>query len=170
MNPRRILFLASLAVLAFAPTLAAAQGAAAAAADNPDLAEARNYTLTMDKLRTLADATDAVNKLLASNAALKARVDAGSSGNLPLDQQAKKMDADFPQIAAIIHAHGITTRDYILISIAFMNDVTFVGMKRQGMIQAYPPNSVTPQNAAFVEANWDKLQALGQRMTPQNQN
>jgi len=48
--------------------------------------------------------------------------------------------------------------------------VTFVGLKRQGMIQAYPPNSITPQNAAFVESNWDKIQAINKRLTPQDQN
>ena len=163
--------IAALAVFSLLPALACgAQGPATAAANNPDLVEARNYTLTMDKLQKLADATDAVNKLLASDAALKAKVNASNNDRLTLDQQAKAMDASFPQVAAVIHAHGITSREYILISVAFINDVTFVGLKRQGMIQAYPPNSITPQNAAFVESNWDKIQAINKRLTPQDQN
>jgi hypothetical protein len=121
----------------------------------------------MDKVEKLAAAMDAVNKLRASDAALKAKMDATSSNNLPIDQQARNIDSSFPQVAAVIHSHGLTTREFILVSIAFINDVTFVGMKKQGVIQAYPPNSVTPQNAAFVEANWDKLQALGQKLSPQ---
>jgi hypothetical protein len=34
------------------------------------------------------------------------------------------------------------------------------------MIKDYPPNSVTPENAAFVEANFDKLQQIGQKLSP----
>jgi hypothetical protein len=39
-------------------------------------------------------------------------------------------------------------------------------MKKQGIINDYPPNSVTPQNAAFVESNFDKLQQIGQKLSP----
>jgi hypothetical protein len=38
-------------------------------------------------------------------------------------------------------------------------------MKKQGMIKDYPPNSVTPENAAFVEANFDKLQQMSQKLS-----
>jgi hypothetical protein len=170
MNPHRRLLTAALALAAvLAPAFRVTAQGPGAAANNPDLIEARKYTLTMDKVQKLADTTTAVNKLLASDSALKAKVDAGSSNNLPMDQQAKFMDATFPQIAAVIHAHGFTTREYILASIAFINDVTFVGMKKQGMIRDYPPNSITPENAAFVEANFDKLQQIGQALAPPQQ-
>ncbi len=170
MKLQRILLAPALAALTLAAALAAAQGPAVASNNNPDLVEARNYTLTMDKIEKLAAAMDAVNKMLAADPALKAKVNAGSSNNLPIDQQARTMDANFPQITAVIHAHSLTTREFILISVAFINDVTYVGLKKQGMIQAYPPNSITPQNATFVEANWDKLQAIGKKITPPNQN
>ena len=60
----------------------------------------------------------------------------------------------------------IRDSEYIVVMIAFINDVTFVGMKKQGIINDYPPNSVTPQNAAFVESNFDKLQQIGQKLSP----
>ena len=44
-----------------------------------------------------------------------------------------------------------------MVSLALMNDFMLVGMKKQGTIKEYPPNSVTPENAAFVDANFDKL-------------
>ena len=47
-----------------------------------------------------------------------------------------------------------------------MNDVTIVGMKRQGAIKAYPPNMITPENATFVEQNYDKLMDLNKKMSP----
>jgi ABC-type nitrate/sulfonate/bicarbonate transport system substrate-binding protein len=167
MKPLRVLP-ACLAVLALSATLHAAP-LAAQAPDSPDLAEARKYTLTMDKVQKLVAAFDAVNKLTAANPALKAKMDADSGPNLNLDQRAKNIDANFPQVAAAIHAQGLTTREFIVVSIAFINDVSFVGMKKSGMIKDYPPNSVTPENAAFVEANFDKLQQLSQKLS-QTQN
>jgi hypothetical protein len=44
-----------------------------------------------------------------------------------------------------------------------------VGMKKQGAIKAYPPNLITPENATFVEQNYDKLAELGKKMTPPDQ-
>jgi hypothetical protein len=49
---------------------------------------------------------------------------------------------------------------------ALLNDMMMVGMKMQGAIKEYPPNSVTPENAAFVQQNFDKLKALSRKMTP----
>jgi hypothetical protein len=168
MKPLRTALSACLALLALAPPLHAM--AQAQPGDNsPDLAEARKYTLTMDKVQKLIAAFDAVNKLTAANPALKAKMDADSGPSLTIDQRAKNIDTAFPQVAAAIHAQGLTTREFIVVSIAFINDVTFVGMKKSGMIKDYPPNSVTPENAAFVEANFDKLQQMGQKLS-QSQN
>ena len=166
MKPLRVLP-ACLAALALAVTLHTA--AAQAPPDSPDLVEARKYTLTMDKVQKLIAAFDAVNKLTAANPALKAKMDADSGPNLTIDQRARSIDANYPQVAAAIHAQSLTTREFIVVTMAFINDVTFVGMKKQGVIQAYPPNSITPENAAFVEANFDKLQQMGQKLS-QNQN
>jgi hypothetical protein len=139
--------------------------------NNPDILEMRHYRLTMEKVQKVADATDAVNKMLAADPALKKRVDAqtDTDNNQTIDAKARDMDARFPQIAAVVHSHGITTREYIVISMAFINDVTAVAMKRQGAIKDYPAGMITPENAAFVEQNYDKLQELGKRMTPQDQ-
>ena len=166
MKPHRIILAACLAVLTLATALHVAAQGPGAAGNNPDLIEARKYTLTMDKINKLAAAMDDINNLLASNPDLKNKMNAGDN-NKPMDQQAKNIDANFPQVAAIIRGHGLTTREFILVTVAFVNDVTFVGMKKQGVIKDYPPNSVTPENAAFVEANFDKLQQIGQRLSPQ---
>jgi hypothetical protein len=39
-------------------------------------------------------------------------------------------------------------------------------MKKQGLIQTYPPNSITPGNAALIEQNWAAFQAIGAEMSP----
>lgn len=159
----RALFAASLALFTLALGL---QAQNTAADSNPDLIEARKYTLTMDKINKLADAMTEMNKLLTADPTLKQKMDAGSSDNMTIDQKAKYFDASFPLVAAVIHSHGLTTREFIVVSMAFINDVTFVGMKKQGMIKDYPPNSITAENAAFVEANFDKLQLIGERLSP----
>jgi hypothetical protein len=167
MKPRA-LFTAAVAALTLAAALHAVAQGPAAADSNPDLIEARKYVLTMDKVQKLAAAMDAINKLTASDPALKSKMDA-DNGSKPIDQRAKDIDTNFPQVAAIIHSHGLTTREFMVVTIAYINDITFVGMKKQGMIKDYPPNSITPENAAFVEANFDKLQQIGQKLSP-NQN
>ena len=164
MKPR-VLFTADVAALPLAAALHAVAQGPAAADNNPDLIEARKYTLTMDKIEKLAASMDAINKLTASDPALKSKMDA-DNGSKPIDQRAKDIDTNFPQVAAIIHSHGLTTREFMVVTIAYINDVTFVGMKKQGMIKDYPPNSITPENAAFVEANFDKLQQIGQKLSP----
>jgi hypothetical protein len=95
-------------------------------------------------------------------------MDAGSSttGRKPITLQAKDIDANYPQIAAIIHANGLSTREFLVATSAIINDLGLVGMKKQGLIQTYPPNSITPGNAALIEQNWAAFQAIGAEMSP----
>jgi hypothetical protein len=162
---------AQVAVVAMA---AAAMGVQArgAACDNPDVVEVRSYVLTLDKAQKAATAMQSINQLVAANPSLNAALDAGSdtTGKKPITQQAQDIDSKYPQIATIIHANGLQTREFIVITGAIINDVGFVGMKMQGMISSYPPNSITPANAAFVEANWAAFQAIAAKMTPPNPN
>ena len=113
--------------------------------NNPDLIEVRKYTLTMPKIENLVAATDAINKMVAADPSLKQKMDAGADNNKTLDQKVRNIDTNFPQVAAILHSHGLSTREYLLVTLAFINDVSFVGMKKSGMIKDYPPNSVTPK-------------------------
>lgn len=135
--------------------------------NNPDVIETRHYRLTMDKIEKVAAASETVNKMLAADPALKKQVDAATEdNNASIDQKAKTIDTKFPQIAAVFHRNGITSREYIVVTLAFMNDVMLVGMKKQGSIKTYPPNTITPENATFVEQNYDKLMELNKKMTP----
>jgi hypothetical protein len=142
-----------------------------AAGDNPDVTEVRNYVLTLDKAQKAATAMQSINQLVAANPTLSAALDANNTtGKEPITQQAQDIDSKYPQISAIIHANGLQTREFIVITGAIINDVMLVGMKMQGMISSYPPNSITPANAAFVEANWAAFQAIAAKMSPPNTN
>ncbi len=154
-------------ILVLAATLPAAAQVVTPAAWNsdPDLAEARSYPLTMDKVEKLAAAIDALSQLEATDPALKSKMDAEPDEGQTIDQKVHTLDARFPEAADVVHRNGLTSREYIVASLAFLNDVTFVAMKRQGALQSYPPGSITPENAAFVESHYDKLQQLSQKIS-----
>jgi hypothetical protein len=154
------------AILALAPFATSAPLAGGPHDNDPDLLEIRQYHLTMDKVEKTATATEQVNALLAGNPGLKKKVDAESDDDASIDQKAKQFDTKFPEATAIIHSNGLSTREYLVVSMALLNDMMMVGMKMQGAIKEYPPNSVTPENAAFVQQNFDKLKALSRKMTP----
>lgn len=154
----------TLLTTAYSATLATAQ----ISDNNPDVVEIRHYRLTMDKLEKAAAASEQANALIASNPALKKRVD-GQSDDASIDQKVRQFDTQFPEMTAIIHRNGLSTREYIVVSLALINDYMMVGMKKQGSIKDYPPNTVTPENAAFVEQNFDKLKAILDKMTPPDQ-
>jgi hypothetical protein len=147
---------------------AGAMGAAQAGDNNPDVIEVRHYALTLDKAQKTATALQSINQLVAANPSLNAAMDAGSdsTGKKPITQQAQDIDSKYPQVAAIIKANGLATREFIVLIGAIINDVGLVGMKKSGMMQAYPPGMITPANAALIEGNWDAFQALTAKMTP----
>jgi hypothetical protein len=145
------------------PAYAAGQGD-----NNPDVIEIRHYKLTMDVAQKTAAAMQKINQLIATNPSMNGAIGATSddTASKPLTQQAQNIDAKFPQIAAVIHANGLGTREFLVAVGAFINDVGWVSMKKGGAVKAYPPGMITPENAALVEANWDAFQALGAKMSP----
>jgi hypothetical protein len=155
------------ALLMVAVMLAAPRGIAQGDND-PDVIEVRHYTLTMDKAQKAATAMQSINRLIAANPSLNAAMNAGSDSTAkkPITQQAQDIDSKYPQIAAIIRQNGLATREFIVVTGALINDVGWVGMKKQGMVKAYPPGMITPGNAALIEANWDAFQTMGAEMTP----
>jgi hypothetical protein len=159
------------AALALAAALLAPAVRAIAEDTNSNVAEVRQYQLTLDKAQKAATALQSINQLVAANPSLNAALDAGSdaTGKKIITQQAQDIDTKYPQIAAIIHQNGLQTREFIVVSGAIINDVSWVGMKKQGMVKDYPPGMVTPQNAALIEANWDAFQAIGAKMSPPSQ-
>lgn len=166
MNAQRARALLCAAAMAMVAASPAVSQSAKSVANSPDVVEVRQYRLTMEKLDKLVAATDALNKLIASDPAFRKKMDANTEEDRSIDQKARRLDAEFPQAAAVLQANGLSTREYIVLSLAFINDVTFVGMKKQGAIKEYPANALTPENAAFVEQNFDKMQELSKKLMP----
>ena len=136
--------------------------------NNPDVIEVRHYKLSMDVAQKTAAAMQKLNQMVAADPSLNAALDAssGTTGKETLTQQAQTIDSKYPQLAAVIRANGMATREFLVATGALLNDLGWVGMKKQGMVQAYPPGMITPENAALIEGNWDTFQALGAKMSP----
>jgi len=153
-----------------------ALGAPTASADSngnyPDVIEVRHYQVTLDKAQKAAAAIESVNQLVAVNPGLNGALtaSAGTTGKKTITQQAQDIDSQYPQIAAIIHRNGLAMREFIVVTSAIMNDMGWVGMKKQGMIKDYPTGMITPGNAALIEANWTAFQEITAEMTPPNTN
>lgn len=154
-------------ILALAGSLPAAAQAVTPAAYNidPDLIEVRGFRLTMDKVEKLATTVNDLNQLESADPNLKSKMDADFSDDQTIDAKVQSLDTRFPEAADVVHRHGLTSREYIVVSLAFLNDVAFVAMKRQGAIDSYPPGAITPENAAFVEANYGRLEELSNKIT-----
>jgi hypothetical protein len=161
-----------LALLASSAMLFTSTPRAAAEDTDSDVAEVRQYALTLDKAQKAATAMASINQLVAADPSLNAALSAGSdsTGKKTITQQAQDIDSQYQQIAAIIHQNGLQTREFIVITGAIINDVSWVGMKKQGMVKDYPAGMITPQNAALIEANWDAFQAIGTKMAPPRSN
>lgn len=164
MNHRPLALLLAFVLAAALPASAQAVTPAAWNAD-PDMLEVRTFPLTMDKVDKLAATIDALDQLEAADPNLKSKIDAEPSDDQTIDEKVQTLDTRFPEAAEVVHKNGLTSREYIVVSMAFLNDLDFVAMKRQGAIQSYPPGSITPQNAAFVEANYARLEQLSQKLS-----
>jgi len=162
---------ASVAILSLATATMGAQGTGGSS-DSADVTEVRNYALTLDKAQKAATAMQSINQMIVANPSLNAALDAssGTTGKETITQQAQYIDSKYPQISTVIHANGLETREFIVITGAIINDVGFVGMKEQGIISSYPPNSITPANATLIEGNWAAFQSIAAKMTPPNSN
>jgi hypothetical protein len=158
--------LSGLGCVALATLILSAPRVVAQETVTADVQEVRHYALTLDKSERAATAIQSINQLTASNAGLKAKMDAATSGKLPITEQAKYIDANFPQVTAIIHTNGLETREWIVLTGALINDIGWVGLKKMGMIKAYDPTKITAANAALIEANWNQYQAIGAKMSP----
>ncbi len=163
---RTVSYVAGVCLLTLTTTMNGKALAAAGETFDPDIQEAWHYKLTMEKVQVAITASVKVNQLLQSDPSMKQRSDDMDNQHFTLDRRAKEIDTNFPQIAAIVHASGMGTREWLLVNMAYISDMMYVGMKKMGQVKDYPPNTVTPENAAFVDAHFDELSQLGQGLSP----
>lgn len=122
-----------------------------------DSKEYRSYHLTMENVGKFVAASKALVKLSHDNPGLEKDMESQSDARTIED--AVRTTEKYPAVTAAIKSAGLTTRDFVVMTGTLMGAEMAVGMKKQGQIKQYPP-SVSPENAAFVEQNWDRLNAM----------
>lgn len=142
------------AILASGALGAAPQSNGARAAASPDLKEIRDYRLSMDNIQRFAAAYQSMAK---DDAVAKCFKDK-PPGNAPTLDAGQKLVEACPAAVAALQAKGLKPREFLVITAGLIGDFMAVGMKKQGQIKEYPP-SISPENAAFLEQNFDKLKA-----------
>ena len=145
--------LASIFAILLASLSATAQSRAKK--DDPDLKEIRDYRLSMDIVEHYIRAV----KGGSADPAAKKCFDNNPPGNAPSLDAGEKIVNACPAAVADLKAAGIKPREFLIVTAALIGDVMAVGMKKAGTIKEYPA-SISPENAAFVEQNYDKLQAM----------
>ncbi len=123
--------------------------------ETSDSQEIRAYRLNMDVIERYMSAF----KLISNDADAKKCFKNSTSGNAPtLDAGEKRLNA-CPVAVGILKTAGIKPREFMVLTGSLFADFIAVGLKRQGVAKEYPP-SISPENAAFIDQNFDKLQAL----------
>jgi hypothetical protein len=116
-----------------------------------DAAAIKSYTLTMDKLRRISEATAALEQLK------EAREDGDEDTPPSIDAMVQRIDA-VPEARAILAKHKLTTREYALAVVAGAHaaaaaELEAAGHKAEGL-------PVSRQQVEFYKANKTELDAM----------
>jgi len=154
-NAKCALGLALAAFLLLGMSVAASQDDKSSAQVEAEKNEVKNFVLTADKLDKYAEAVKAIRKVQKDDPALKKQMDDDNSKN-PSNTIAGSVATieKYPPVVNALKSAGLTPRDYTLI-----NSAAAVHMKKAGAITEYP-DSVLPDNAAFVEKNYDRISKI----------
>jgi hypothetical protein len=122
--------------------------------------EVKNFVLTADKLDKYADAVKAIRKVQKDDPALKKQMDDDNSKN-PSNTIAGSVATieKYPPVVNALKSAGLAPRDFVVMTYTLINSAAAVHMKRAGAIKEYP-DSVLPDNAAFVEKNYDRISKI----------
>ncbi len=142
-------------IIAFLFIAALGSAQSARRAETPDGKEIRDYRLNMDNIERYLNAF----KLVSNDAASKKCFDNNPPGNAPTLDAGEKLLNSCPAAVAILKNAGLKPREFMVITGALFADYIAVGMKRQGTLKQYPA-TISPENAAFIDQNFDKLQTM----------
>ena len=137
-------------------TLSAPAQSRANKKDSPDLKEIRDYRLSMDIVERYIRAV----KTATTDPGAKKCFENNPPGNAPSLDAGEKIINACPPAVADLKTAGIKPREFLIVTAAVIGDFMFVAMKKAGTIKEYPSDSISPENAAFIEQNYDKLQTM----------
>jgi hypothetical protein len=121
-----------------------------------DLREIRNYRLSMDALQKFANA---YKVMMADSKAQTCFKDSPPGNEKSLDLGEKKLN-ECPAAIADLKGAGLKPREFLVLTTHILGDMMAVELKRGGQIKTYPADTISPENAAFLDQNYDKMKAL----------
>ena len=122
--------------------------------------EVKNFVLTSDKLDKYADAVKAIRKVQKDDPALKKQMDDDNSKNPSNSISGSVATIEkYPPVVNALKSVGLSPRDFFVMTYTLINSAAAVHMKKVGAIKEYP-DSVLPDNAAFVEKNYDRISKI----------
>ena len=139
-----------------AALMAAAPQAKKNADSDSDIKEIRDYRLSMDALQKFANAYKA---MMADSKAQSCFKDSSPGNEKTLDLGEKKLN-ECPAAVAGIKGAGLKPREFLVLTAHILGDMMAVELKKAGQIKAYPADTVSAENAAFLDQNYDKMKAL----------
>jgi hypothetical protein len=151
------------AVAAFLTILPAAGAQTAAAERTSDEQALAQYRLSMPAIHKLLAATRAMARVIEDPATKEAAAKFSKSrdaadGYRGLDDIARDIEK-FPPMAAAIRSAGITPREYMLVTMSYMQAGMAAAFKKQGLLKELPKGTPA-ENVAFLEKNEPELQSL----------
>ena len=126
-------------------------------ADNdPDIRELRDYRLSMDALQKFSNA---YKSMMGDAKAQMCFKDSPPGNEKTLDLGEKKLN-ECPAAVADIKAAGLKPREFLVLTAHILGAMVAVELKKSGQIKAYPADTISPENAAFLDQNYEKMKTL----------
>jgi hypothetical protein len=136
-------------------TTAAPQAKKSADSD-PDIREMRDYRLSMDALQKFSNA---YKSMMGDSKAQMCFKDSPPGNEKTLDLGEKKLN-ECPAAVADLKAVGLKPREFLVLTAHILGDMVAVELKKSGQIKAYPADTISPENAAFLDQNYEKMKSL----------
>lgn len=122
--------------------------------------EVKNFVLTADNLDKYAAAVKGIRKVQKDDPVLKKQMDDDNSRN-PNNTIAGSVATieKYPPVVDALKNAGLPPRDFVVMTYTLINSAAAVQMRKSGAIKEYP-DSVLPDNASFVEKNYDRISKI----------
>jgi hypothetical protein len=122
---------------------------------DPDMQEIRDYRLNMDGVQKLAAVSEAIKASASATKCFKEkRPQAASSLDV-----GEKLINSCPGALAAVRGASLAPRAFLIMLSSLGEGMIIVATKKEGQLEG-DPVIISPENIAFIEQNYEKLQQL----------